>query len=298
MDRGSKALNLSVGNATTYVTPQMGRVLITPLPSTSSTKAIIGSVVSKIMLKAVVSKPTLSTKRKDPKTFTLRDVNIASIDTCDKLKEIIKSQLKKDIVKDFDVGFYNGSTVVSIRSEQDLQEIWQDVKRGTQIVLWCDGLKESEKNAPKKRKHVSSDESDSDHVVKKSSKRSAAKEREGKLEEAITYLQDKHGQAYTQMQYRIWAEMYVGEYHKSLVDPPSTSMFCRAGGDTKKKKDTSTATNAPPHATSPGKVIENRSKCYKQLIDLKSLKSAGVLSESEYQTEKEAIMTSLKKFHA
>ena len=194
--------------------------------------------------------------------------------------------LRKDIVKDFDVGFYNGSTVVSIRSEQDLREIWQDVKRGTQIVLWCDGLKGSEKNAPKKRKHDSSDESDSDHVVKKSSKRlSAAKEREGKLEEAITSLQDKHRLAYTQMQYRIWAEMYVGEYHKSLIDPPSTSMFCRAGGDTKKKKDTSTAANAPSHATSPGKLIENRSKCYKQLIDLKSLKAAGVLSESEYQTE-------------
>ncbi len=56
-----------------------------------------------------------------------------------------------------------------------------------------------------------------------------AKEREKKLEEAMTALQERHERVYTQMQYRVWAEMYVGGYHKSLVDPPTTSMFIRVG---------------------------------------------------------------------
>jgi hypothetical protein len=40
------------------------------------------------------------------------------------------------------------------------------------------------------------------------------------------------------------------------------------------------------------KTIDTRSKCYKQLSELKS---AGVLTEEEYQSEKEAIMATLKK---
>jgi len=46
--------------------------------------------------------------------------------------------------------------------------------------------------------------------------------------------------------------------------------------------------------TSPAKIIENRSKCYKQLSELNNLKAAGVLTEEEYQLEKEAVMTTLK----
>ena len=46
---------------------------------------------------------------------------------------------------------------------------------------------------------------------------------------------------------------------------------------------------------SPAKSIDNRSKCYKQLGDLNELRSSGVLTEEEYQSEKEAIMITLKK---
>ena len=40
------------------------------------------------------------------------------------------------------------------------------------------------------------------------------------------------------MQLRIWAEMTVSGMHSSVEDPPSTTMFERAGGGTAyKKKD-------------------------------------------------------------
>lgn len=59
--------------------------------------------------------------RKDPKTFTLRDVCTAAISSCAQLKREIQSQLKDDIIKgDFDVGFMQASTLVSMRSTHDL----------------------------------------------------------------------------------------------------------------------------------------------------------------------------------
>ncbi len=100
-------------------------------------------------LKAVVGKvkSTPKSSKKDPKTFVLRDVNVSSIITCDKLKDLIRSQLKDDVVRDFGVGYYQGSTVVSIRSAQDLKEIWQEVKKGVKVILWCDGLRDCTKVA-------------------------------------------------------------------------------------------------------------------------------------------------------
>ena len=44
----------------------------------------------------------------------------------------------------------------------------------------------------------------------------------------------------------------------------------------------------------PGKIIENRSRCYKQLGELMNLKASGVFSEEEYSSEREAVMASLK----
>ena len=77
-DRG---VSVSVGSAT-YVTPQVGRVLITQLTRPPGTSEAGGShVVSKIMIKAVVRKSKTSSKvpNKDPKTFMLRSVDVAAI---------------------------------------------------------------------------------------------------------------------------------------------------------------------------------------------------------------------------
>ena len=125
-------------------------------------------------------------------------------------------------------------------------------------------------------------------------------------------LSEKHGQIYTKMQYRIWAEMIFSELHSSSNEPPNTSMFVRAGGSAPRKKsnnisdalthvvDSIAAVLSPsssPKATvgkSPAKLIERRSKCYKQLSELNNLRTAGVLSDSEYQLENDPVMETLK----
>lgn len=138
----------------------------------------------------------------------------------------------------------------------------------------------------------------------------------GKLEETVTELKELHGQQFTPMQYRIWGEMIIGGLYSSKTESPNTSMFSRAGGKEppKRKSDVAVAlgevakqvsaafsgalpsTKSSSSSTaSPAKSIDNRSKCYKQLGELNDLRNAGVLTEEEYQSEKGAIMGTLKK---
>lgn len=56
-----------------------------------------------------------------------------------------------------------------------------------------------------------------------------------------------------------------------------------------------TLPSAGSTAGSSAKVIENQSKCYKQLSDLKNLHESGVLSEEEYRTERSIMVEMLKR---
>lgn len=128
----------------------------------------------------------------------------------------------------------------------------------------------------------------------------------------LTDLKERHsGSSYTPFQYRIWAEMIAGGVRTSYDDSPATTMFMRAGsGNTKKKKVAAThvlsdaitqlssalSPRPTPSAsgTSPAKVIDNRSKCYKQLAEVNNLVQLGVLSEEEGCVQRDAIMSMLK----
>ena len=133
----------------------------------------------------------------------------------------------------------------------------------------------------------------------------------------MSTLKQKHEKLYTQMQYRIWGEMVVGNLHSSMEEPPVTSMFMRAGGATPKRtksdegvrealtfissllspSSSSTASqtsSSAAGAASPAKLIDNRTKCYKQLAELNNLRSTGVLNEAEYHIEKDSILATLK----
>ena len=62
--------------------------------------------------------------------------------------------------------------------------------------------------------------------------------------------------------------------------------------------ETASSTSHSTVGLSPGGKIGSYSKGYKQLNDLKNLRRDGILSEEEYQSEKEAIMKKLlTSFH-
>ena len=55
---------------------------------------------------------------------------------------------------------------------------------------------------------------------------------------------------------------------------------------------------SPVSGGSPARVIDQRSKLYKQLGELNNLHKTGVLSEQEYETEKQSIVSLLHNLRA
>lgn len=269
-----------------------GLVTATPLTPTSTsvhTPRQASSPISKILIKVCPKG-----NKKDSKTFSLRNVNPSTVVSVENLKSIIKSQLRGEISQSskFDVGYLQGNNVVSIRSKEDLLEIWANIKKGANTTLWCDCLQK-----PSHKRALSGDwssEDESEDVCKVVKKRKRNEEKEDKVEATIKELKAKNGDsAYTPMQYRVWAEMIIGGVHTSIDYAPTSTMFIRAGGGIRKRTDHASVVG--PAGSSPAKVIDSRTKCYKQLLDLKNLLESGVLSENEYSGEKATIMGMLKK---
>ena len=235
-------------------------------------------MISKVLLKCVSKED-----KKVFKTFTIRNINPSVIKTCLSLKSLIKAQLGEDILKDFDIGYLHGNSVVNVRNSDDLQEVWSNVLKGTKVTLWCNGL-----NIPV---HGGDLEDDVAPKPKKKRKRSDIDDTNQAVEDTVKELKQLHSGGYTPMQYRIWAEMVHGGLHSSMEEPPTSTMFVRCGKGKSKQKSGSddTLSNAisqlasalsPPAGrvstpigigTSPAKLIDSRSKCYKQLSDLNNL---------------------------
>ena len=188
-------------------------------------------------------------------------------------------------------------------------EVWGNIQNDSNVTLWCDGLKV--RDGASKRKQAQ--ETYSDEEESPPSKR--RREDEDRVQKIVDELKRWHGEKFTTMQYRIWAEMKKSGVHYSTSEPPITSMFTHAGtgGSTSEstKKitpDVSVALNqiasalspkpasksATVQSSSPAKLIENRTKCFKQLAELKHLKYTEILSEEEYRKEREAVMKTLK----
>ena len=54
---------------------------------------------------------------------------------------------------EFDVGYKRGEKVISIRSAEDLIEVWKEIKaQGDKMQLWCDGLKTGQREEQTRKK--------------------------------------------------------------------------------------------------------------------------------------------------
>ena len=72
----------------------------------------------------------MKTKRKDAKTFILRDVGEENFSPIMELKKTIKKQSGGDVVdSDFEVGMVEGSSVINIRTQDDVKEFWLEAKK-------------------------------------------------------------------------------------------------------------------------------------------------------------------------
>ena len=85
-----------------------------------------------------------------------------------------------------------------------------------EILLWCDGMSDISQGG-RKRKNT---ESTGDEPP---IKRGMCKE--GTIDEITKELQEKHGDTWNNLQYRLWARLVHNDQHRSLDVPPSIPMY-------------------------------------------------------------------------
>lgn len=139
-------------------------------------------------LDKVLIKVACKSNSKEVKTFTVRDVDLDSVQSLNDLKVLIKDKLRDDLRKTFDVGYIQGTNVIRVRSAEDMVEMWSEIKKPRSTTsLWCDGLIDS--NPKKKsRRRLLSDDSDDDLPHPKSKKRMDKQE---EVQEIVDNLKSK-----------------------------------------------------------------------------------------------------------
>lgn len=148
-----------------------GHVTVTPLGLVGQQPRFISQVVNqttsttpstpaikKILLKAVCKENV-----KESKLFTLRNVIPSSVEGL------------------FDVGVVqNKSSAVSFKSADDILEVWEQIRSGKNVTLWCDGMISS-----KKRKQSLTDIEDEEEEEPKRKKSKATITREDKIDQLV-----------------------------------------------------------------------------------------------------------------
>ena len=145
----------------------LGHVLSRPRAVTM--QVLPRQVLSRVEnLSKVLIKAACKNNLKEVKTFTVRNVDLGPIQSITDLKTVNRDKLKEDIRKNFDVGYIQGKTVVRVRSEEDMAEMWSEIKKpGSTTSLWCDGLIEAttKPKASRRRKLQLSDDSDDENLL-------------------------------------------------------------------------------------------------------------------------------------
>ena len=253
--------------------------------------------------------------------FTLRNVPVDETDSPEKLKKLITDQCGEAVAKQMDVGYFNKhSKKMWLNNRLDVNDLWDLVYKEENITLWCT---ETADNSRKRiQQDINTNETEDSCVEKATKKQKLSKIEERKLE-AEKYeqiLSEKHGNTYTQFQYKLWAEMYVGKVHPSLEEPPNAAMFRHDSKQSKKSQPDLnntvvdgmlTVMNTLCQALTPTKQVEKqgpstptfspmkqaqlRSTYLKQLGELRDLHDGGVLLSEEYEEQRSGIVNLLRQ---
>ena len=198
--RGTNVTVQALAGQEVYPKPLLPRqVVITPLQGSQ------GKVIPKILLKCISKE-----NKKDYKTFYLRSIDPSAVKSCAALKTLIRAQLCGEVEEEFDVGYQQNNVVVNIRSSDDLIELWSNVMKGTNVILWCDGLKKISSVPRTKRPHAiqcSDDDDEPEDASKKKSskpkrkKKKNADDRNEAVDSSVEKLKELHSNSgYTPMQ--------------------------------------------------------------------------------------------------
>ena len=193
------------------------------------------------------------------------------------------------------------------------------------ISLWCDKrLPEQNDAGPsgrgKKRPSDSTDESVT--TTKKAARSTNYSPREDEIEDLATELKKMHGDKFSCPQYKLWSRLIKCGQHDDKDNPLNVPTITGSlSARERKQKDANFSdalagaavaivkalkgspeksemvTPSPALGISPGKKVLLSGQYLKQLETIPKLKDEGVLSPTEYNKQKERIMTNLESLH-
>lgn len=203
-----------------------------------------------------------------------------------------------------------------ITCSQDLQAMYNQSSEGETISLWCD------QRLPVVEESCGTKRSTDNDSVKPPVKRSKATtsnftQREDEIEEISTELEEKHGDQYSFPQYKLWARLIKCGQHADKDNPPNVPMITGSYSRGRKKdsgmgeaiagaavaivkalkgsaSQSEDEINTNSTGISPGQKVLLSGEYLKQLGMIQKLKDDGVLTISEFEAQKERILSNLQ----
>ena len=248
------------------------------------------------------------------------------------IQEVLSDELDQDVPDEdvkYNIGYFEGrhQTKRWLANKEDLTTMYAKFAPGSEIFLWCDG-RETDDDDSRVQGGGTKRKSPSEAPV---NKRQA---REEELDSIFKELKDKHGDAYTVPQLRLWARMIVSGTHDDQDNPPRVPMiigaplpkrqkqesissalvdaataFAKAisprpasplnppssGSATTPHTPTSSASATHRFGISPGRAADIRMKNLEQLRYMQHLMEDGIISQQEFVEQKHIIMDTLRK---
>ena len=220
---------------------------------------------------------------------------------------------------DFDIGYFKpcrGSTKVYIKSDADLDTMYESYKDQQELNIWCIGDNQDDEesantSANKKRK--------CDKDIQPSRRRCVREE----VDEIFMELKEKYESKYTAQQLRLWANMLQVGTWKDRENPPQNPMFGYNGKTHAKtpsltealtsvaegiarvlRPPVPTGNQSPPTSSraqlnemgvSPSKCATLRSQYIEQLKQLHQLLELTAISKDEYVQQKADILKKMQQ---
>lgn len=251
--------------------------------------------------------------KKEFQLYTIRGLT-ADVDSPDNLKKALAQQYG-DLLPPIDkmeIGYFHQAKKMWIKNRLDLTDVWKLVHKGERVTLWSMGTATEPTNGQKRPLEKNGEEP----VSKRAKAQSISEEKKARLADYEHQLQQKHGDKYSRFQIKIWAEALASGQYSDLDNPPGYAMFGREK-DKKSNKDghvevvmsgmmnmmntlcqALTPKVTPPErrqvGLSPMKKAELRSTYLKQLSELRQLRDNGILTEDEYEEQREDLIDSMR----
>ena len=194
---------------------------------------------------------------------------------------------------DFQFGFIapgHGSRgrQVSLKTNSDLEKMYDEHKKRKEVVLWLKIVKEPRKRPLSNSAVINIESKTKRPNVEQGSSRGSNYQGHLKhfsdIQCIVEKLEKMHAGDYSPEQLRAWAHMIDMKKHSSYDTPPHKPFFKRAVSATKEL------------CMSPGKRIKYRSECIDQLDKWHALLEKGVIDQAQFKELQDTILHDIKQF--